>query len=452
MQRKINMKINRRNTVRIISFLSAIVIVLGIWAGVSSFNLAVAEKELTRSNERALTQLGTYLDDISLNLQKCMYSQSEDMLSDVSTKLWRSSASAKESLSEITDGNTEISGIYKFLSQVGEYTLSLNESLAGGGTATKEQTENLSSLLKYSKELSNEVNDLIAQEENGLLDFEVIKSTLQDDAKSSVYLGDELNDANQALQDYPTLIYDGPFSDHINNKRPALIENLEAVTQERAHKKAAEFIGAKESQLQFLSKTESNLSTFNFYNGDYTVSVTQKGGIVCYMLTSIFASEIKLSTEEAIGKAKQFLNDKGYTKIKESYYSTNDGICTVNFAYYENGITYYTDLIKVSVALDDGSITAFDATGYITNHTQRNIPGAVSYSEAEAQKLLKKELKVISSKKAFIPTEWETEIFVYEYRCKAPDGNEILIYIDPVTGQEKNILILLYSDGGVLTK
>ncbi len=452
MQRKINMKMNRRNTVRIISFLSAIVLVLGIWAGVSSFNLAVAERELTRSNERALTQLGTYLDDISLNLQKCMYSQSEDMLSDVSTKLWRSSASAKESLSEITDGNTEISGIYKFLSQVGEYTLSLNESLAGGGSATKEQTENLNSLLKYSKELSNEVNDLIAQEENGLLDFEMIKSTLQDDAKASVYLGDELNDANQALQDYPTLIYDGPFSDHINNKKAVLIENLEAVTQEQAHKKAAEFIGAKESQLQFLSKTESNLSTFNFYNGDYTVSVTQKGGIVCYMLTSIFASEIKLSTEKAIEKATQFLNDKGYTKIKESYYSTNDGICTINFAYYENGITYYTDLIKVSIALDDGSVTAFDATGYITNHTERNIPENISYTQAQAQKLLKNELKVISSKKAFIPTEWETEIFVYEYHCKASDGNEILVYIDPVTGQEKDILILLYSDGGVLTK
>ena len=55
-------------------------------------------------------------------------------------------------------------------------------------------------------------------------------------------------------------------------------------------------------------------------------------------------------------------------------------------------------------------------------------------------------------KKTFIPTEWETEIFVYEYHCKAPDGNEILVYIDPVTGQEKDILILLYSDGGVLTK
>lgn len=446
------MKFNKRNTVRVISFLSAIVLVLGIWAGVSSFNLAVAERELKRSNERALTQLGTYLDDISLNLQKCMYSQSEDMLSQVSTKLWRSSASAKESLSEITDGNTEISKIYKFLSQVGEYTLSLNEQLAGVKEQTKEHTENLNALLKYSKELSEEVNSLISQEENGLLDFDEIKSTLQDDARASIYLGDELNDANQALEDYPTLIYDGPFSDHINNKKSSLIENLERVTQDTALKKAAEFIGVKESQLEFLSKTENNLSTYNFYNGDYTVSVTQKGGIVCYMLTSSFASEIKLSTEKAIEKATKFLNDKGYSKIKESYYSTNDGICTINFAYYENGITYYTDLIKVSVALDDGTITAFEATGYITNHTQRDIPQDTKYTIADAQKLLKKELKVISRKKAFIPTEWETEIFVYEYHCEAPDGNEVLIYVDPETGQEKNILILLYSDGGVLTK
>lgn len=446
------MKTNRRKAVRIISYLSAVVLVLGIWAGVSSFNLAVAERELKRSNERALTQLGTYLDDISLNLQKCMYSQSEDMLSDVSTKLWRSSASAKESLSEITDGNTEVSGVYKFLSQVGEYTLSLNEQLVKGNTLTKEQTDNLNALLNYSKELSDEVNYLIDQEENGLLDFDEIKSTLQRDGEASLYLGDELNDANQSLQDYPTLIYDGPFSDHINNKESQLVKKLEEVSEEQAKKKAAEFIDADENELQLLSKTQNNLSAYNFYNGDYTVSVTMQGGIVCYMLTSSFASEIKLTQEQAIEKATEFLKGKGYTSIKESYYSTSDGICTINFAYYENGITYYTDLIKVSVALDDGSVTAFDATGYLMNHTEREVPQNIKYSLQSAQKLLKKNLKVISGKRAFIPTEWETEIYVYEYHCKAPDGNEILVYIDPETGEEKDILILLYSDGGVLTK
>ncbi len=443
---------SRRKTVRKISFLTAIIVALGIWAGVSTFNLVMAKKELRRSNERALTQLGTYLDDINLNLQKCMYSQSEDMLSEMSSKLWRSSASAKENLSEITDGNTEISGVYKFLSQVGEYTLSLNERLAQNKDLTKEETENLTALLGYSKKLSEDINYLISQEENGLLDFDEIKSTLQSEGESSMYIGDGLNDANQSLNDYPTLIYDGPFSDHMNNKKSVLTEHLEVVSQAQAQEKAADFIDSDVQHIQFHSKTENNLSTYNFYNGDYTVSVTQKGGIVCYMLTSTYATEIKLSPEDAVKKATQFLESKGYTKIKESYYSTTDGICTINFAYFEDGITYYTDLIKVSVSLDNGRITAFDATGYLMNHTEREIPEKVKFTLEKGKEVLKEDLKVISYKKAYIPTEWETEEYAYEYHCKAKDGNEILVYIDPVTGKEIDILILLYSDGGMLTK
>ncbi len=437
---------------RIISFFSAVVLVLGVLAGIKSYNLAVDDKEIKRSNERALSQIGSYHDDISLNLQKCMYSQSEGMLSDVSSKLWRSSASAKENLSEITDGNTEVSGVYKFLSQVGEYTLSLNERLASGEVLSDEETTNLNALLDYSKQLSDGVNYLITQEENGLLDFNEIKSTLQNDGRTAVYLGDELNDANQSLNDYPTLIYDGPFSDHINNKKSVLTEGLDTVSQEEALKKAAEFIGTEEENLKLLSKTENNLSTYNFYNGDYTVSVTQKGGIVCSMLTNMYATEIKLTQKQAINKATEFLNSKGYTKVKESYYSTTDGICTVNFAFYENGITYYTDLIKVSVALDDGAVTGFDATGYLMNHKERKKAENIKLSLEDGEKLLKNNLKVISSKKAFIPTEWETEVYAYEYHCSAADGNEVLVYIDPKTGEEINILILLYADGGVFTK
>ena len=41
---------------------------------------------------------------------------------------------------------------------------------------------------------------------------------------------------------------------------------------------------------------------------------------------------------------------------KESYYSVADHICTVNFAAQQNGVTCYPDLIKVSVAMDNGSI------------------------------------------------------------------------------------------------
>ncbi len=446
------MKNQKRKDIRKISFLIAVVLTLSIWAGVSTFKLVEAKKEIKRSNERALTQLGTYLDDISLNLQKCTYLRGGEMLTDISMKLWRSGASAKESLSEITDGNTQITDVYKFLSQVGEFTISLNEKMKDGKELSKKDSDNLSKLLGYSRDISKKVNELIVQEEEGLLSFDIIKSTIQNEGESLAFLSDELNDANQSLEGYPTLIYDGPFSDHIQNKKSALLENAEIISEEQAREKAAEFVGLKPRDLKFLSKTESNVGTYNFYNGDYTVSITKKGGICSSMLTSSYAQEVKISSENAIKKAAEFLYNKGYTKIKESYYSTSDGICTVNFAYYEDGITYYPDLIKVSVALDDGAITAFEATGYLMNHTSRKLPDKIKYNIKDAEQLLKDNLKVVNSKKVFIPTEWETEVYAYEYHCKAPDGEEILIYIDPVTGEEINILILLYSDGGVLTK
>lgn len=445
---------NKRKTVRVICFLSALVIVLSVWGGVNAFNLAIAKREIRSANERALSQLGVYLDDINLNLQKAMYSDSEEMLSYVSSEIRRSSASAKESLSELTDSNTEISNVYKFLSQVGEYTKRINEKISKDEPITKRERENLEKLISYSDALNKKVGELIKNHEDGLLDFEKVKSTLQeeDNKEGRMQLGYQLNDANQSLHEYPTLIYDGPFSDHINNKKPTLIEKKKKVSQAMAQKKAADFLGLKENQIDLLSKTNGNMSTYNFYNGDYSISVTQKGGIVSSFLSSRYASEIKLTPKQAIAKARKFLNEKGYIHTKDSYYSTTDGICTINFSYYKDGVTYYTDLIKVSVAMDDGEITAFDATGYIMNHKKRSVPDKVKYTISQGKEKVKKDLTIKSAKKVFIPTEWETEKFAYEYHCKARDGKEVLIYIDPISGKETDILILLYSDGGVLTR
>lgn len=446
------MKMSKRNSVRIVSFTLALIVALAVWGTVSTVKLNKANMSIRQSNERALTQLGTYLDDITLNLQKSRYVGGENMLSEISSDLWRSSVSAKESLSEITGSDMEVTGIYKFLSQVGEYTLSVNEKIASGIKISDDETENLNKLLQYSRSLSNTVNYLIEQEELGLLDFEEIESTLKQTESENIYIGTQLSDANQSLSDYPTLIYDGPFSDHITDKKSAILEKMKAISEEDALLRAAEFTGEKADELSLLNYTEGNLPAYTFYSNTYTVSVTKKGGYVNYMLTSDYAGEIVLTSEEAIKKATQFLNGKGYKNVKESYYSTTDGICTVNFAYYSDGITYYTDLIKVSVALDDGRITAFDATGYIMNHRDRVIPETVLYSPTEGKKRIRDTLTVISYKQAFIPTEWETEEYVYEYHCIDKDKQEVLVYIDPVTGEEKDVLLLLYEDGGMLTK
>lgn len=453
LKKVIKMKKSRRKTVRTISFLTAVIVFLAVLSTVSTVKYMKSERLLKASRERALTELGTHLDTISVNLDKCLYASTSPMIANVSTEVWRASTAAKTNLSEITDGEAELSAIYKFLSQVGEYTMTLNEKSAAGEKISETETENLQKLSEYAEQLSGEINYLISEEQNGGLDFEYVKSTLaEDDTKKTLYLGQELDDAKQTMADYPTLIYDGPFSDNIDTKKSKLIENLPEISKEEAQKKAADFLDIDETRLYFLSECQGNLSCYSFYNADVTVSITKKGGIVSYMLYSRFADESTLTTEEAIEKAKLFLNQRGYKNVKESYYAAIDGILTINFAYYENGVTYYTDLIKVSVALDNGEITAFDSTGYLMNHTRRTDETVYKYTLENAEKLLNQSLKIKSSKKVYIPTDFGTEIFAYEYHCVAPDEQEILVYIDPETGNEVEILVLLYMDDGVLTK
>lgn len=447
------MEKNRRKAIRRASFFIAVIVVLGTLSIVSTVKYVKSERILKATRERALTELGTQLDTISLNLDKCLYASTAPMIASISTDVWRASTAAKTNLSEITDGEAELSAIYKFLSQVGEYTMTLNEKSASGQKITADETKKLKQLSDYAEKLSEEVNFLINEEQNGGLEFEYVKSTLaKNEEESKLYLGQELDDAKQTMTNYPTLIYDGPFSDNIDTKKSKLIENLPEISKQEAQKKAANFLGVDETELYFLSECLGNLECYSFYNAQLTVSVTKKGGIVTYLLRSRFADESTLTYEQAIESAKLFLNNHGYKNVKESYYAVTDGIMTINFAFYENGITYYTDLIKVSVALDNGEITGFDSTGYLMNHTKRELAKKYKYTEESAGALLNSSLKIKSSKKVFIPTDFGTEIFAYEYHCVAPENREILVYIDPQTGVEAEILVLLYSDNGVLTK
>ena len=53
---------------------------------------------------------------------------------------------------------------------------------------------------------------------------------------------------------------------------------------------------------------------------------------------------------------------------------------------------------------------------------------------------------------SFIPMEDGNEIFTYEFLCSDKNGTDVLVYIDAISGTEADIKILLYSDGGILTR
>ena len=444
-------QVSRRGKIRVRLYASVLILVLFSAFVINAQKASELSRQLNADAERSLSTLEACMSSINTNLTKGLYANTTPMLSSMAISLTRDAASAKNSLSALPLSDTQLDNMLKFLSQVGAFVSTLDRKLSLGEPITSEERNQLKQLIDISQKLLSELDTITQGVEDGSVSFKQAGSTLQKSADQSVQIDSAFGDAEQTITDYPTLIYDGPFSDHILNQSPKTLEGKSDISKEKALEIASDFIGIDKSTLRFDSETNGVIETYNFFVDSINISVCKKGGAVLYLLGSSSAGESVISPEQAVENAKNFLSTKGYENMKESYYSTQDGICTVNFAYENEGVICYPDLIKLSVSLETGNIISFDARGYIMNHTDRP-PVQSKISADEAKMSVSDYLTVMSSRLAVIPTDYKTEKTAYEFHCKTPDEQEVLVYIDVLTAKEDDILLLLYSDGGILTK
>lgn len=446
-----NKKFSFRGKVRLISYITAIIITLAIFATVQSVKAVRYRREAQLTKQMALISLDEYLDNISTGLEKTIYVNSPTMLSQLSTELWRESSGAKNSLLMLPTSDNVIDGTYKFLSQVGEFVMALGRKSATGEEITEDERQQLKTLYEYSGNLRDQISRMCYDMQNGDFYFDKYETTLLDQKTDVSTLSKSFDDVEQSFSDFPSLIYDGPFSDHIENQSPKFLEGLKEITKNEANEIAVKVCEHEKDSLKFAYEEAGSLPCYVFQSDNCTVAITKNGGKPLYMINSKFAGEVQIQYDAAVSAAKKYLAQIGYDNLKESYYFTEDGICTVNFAAYENSIVIYPDLIKVSVSLENGQVTSFDATGYISNHQIRNY-NTNSLSESEAVSKINSHLNIIDVQKCIIPTQWKSEKLCYEVHCATDNNQELLIYVDAKTGEEDDILILMYSDGGVLTK
>lgn len=444
---------SRRGRIRLASYLSALFVVLVATAAIGAAQTRHYKLAFEESQQRALLELGEYMDHIESDLSKVVYTNTPPMLAKLSSSLWREATGAKSSLSQLPTSDLQMDNTYRFLSQIGDYAMSLNRKVASGGTISESERESLVKLLELSRSLCGQLATVSMHLDNGTLNMEQARDALSQGGEGiqALSLSQSFSDAEQALADYPTLIYDGPFSDHINQRSPAMLEGKENITREEAARIASQFSGIAADSLQEDSDEDGNMASYGFFHDTMSISITKAGGYLCYMLNSRFADEATLEAKDAISRASAFLKRMGYENMKDSYYALNDGICIVNFAQMEGGAVCYPDLIKVGVALDNGEIVSVDARGYLMNHKERTAP-APKVTKEQAQQRLSPKLTVLSSRLAFIPTDAGGEIYCYEFHCKGQQEDELLVYIDASTGNEADILQLLYADGGMLTR
>lgn len=399
-------------------------------------------------NEKAISSLCESLDSITVTLRKGVYSGDGQALEKTGTELCREAAVAKESLSLLSPEGEFADELYKFLSQVGNYTVALS---SGKKQMKKEDAEKLGKLCDYSRALSQGLNEICLDYYNGDVTFDgaAEKIGVSDDGPSDFY--SRVNDAAQTLGDYPTLTYDGPFADNLAAKKSDFLERKKEITDKEAAEKAAAVLGVQTSALKREADIDADLELYCFSKGKTDVTVTKKGGYICTVLCDDFALEETISAAEAVSRGEEYLEKLGYDDMQSSYYSIYDGICTINYVWEKDDVICYSDLIKVSVSLDTGKLAGLDAKPFLLSHRERDFSEA-AVSEKEARTKLSPVLAVIDHEMAVIPLDTGKEALCHEFHCKDAKNQELLVYIDALTGQQRDMLLLLYSDDGILTK
>lgn len=444
----------RRTKIRWISFGTALLTALLCWAIGATVTVNRQKRTLEAAQEQALTQMCECLDQIETDLTKATYAVSPGMFTRLSEDLNTNTVGAKTSLSALNAGNSAQLNLYKFLSQVNAFTASLQRKTAEGGSLTSAERTTLKKLRSYAQSLSSQFSYMTELMNSGYFSFEELHNELKNtDAKSEnmvSYLS-AISDAEDSMTDFPTLIYDGPFSDNMMNKTSVMLEHAEEITLSAARDAAARALGVESRFVFSDSSSEGKLAAYNFHYDQKRVAVTKNGGYILYLLSDGTAGEERFSGADAVHKAANYLNSLGYENMVSTYYSTADGITTVNFAYRQGDYICYPDLIKVSISLSGGGIVAMDAGDYLMNHISRSIP-TPKITETEAAETVSDSLSVLRTKKAVIPTETGIEKYTFELLCEDDTGQHVLIYVDTETGSEDDILILLYADGGTLTK
>ena len=455
----------KKATILAFSYLGTAALAFAILAGVNYERARRYERAVNNTYQHAFDELVTAVEEVDTALQKSVYVMSPGLAGSLCTEIFGKAMTAQMSLGALPFSSQELEQTSGFISRVGDYANALSRSAAAGNGVTEEQLNNLQSLSDAASILALNLRGMQSDLQDGRLTLtELRRSQMTLDAAEdgasgetgAAYAGESIRRIEQEFPEVPSLIYDGPFSEHLTGAAPKTLEGLEEVSEGKARNIAAEFLGVSRAKVHFEGEQNGEEIPCRLYAADGSggatawVAVTKRGGKILSMLSSRPVGTAVVDPEEAVETAKRFLEGAGYTDMAETYHMTQGGILTANFAYRQGETICYSDLVKVSVALDTGEVCGFEARGYLTAHCWRELPEpAVDYDTALT--MVPAQLEVLAAQRALVPSDGQYETLCYEFKCAAADGRHCLIYVNAQTGAQEKILILLEDESGALT-
>lgn len=477
-----------------VTILTAIVVILSILLVSSNSALSASNISLENLYQRSFYELVNNVNNMEAEVSKLMVTNDSTSQQKSLAKIKQQTSEAESSLSLLPINSNTLEKTTRFMNQLNGYCTSL--ITYKDGTLSESDYDTLSKAYQSVDTIKKELNSIMDKIMQGYKITDNLDNG-GDNADFTLSFGQLSNDTVE----YPSLIYDGPFSDSTINKKIKGLSNKH-VTENDAENLITKIFENKITNLNYLGDTKGAFETFDFGvntedGKNYFVQITKQGGFLLTMSANVnnvnlennesneiikdndnsssnnassdtdtvniaekgalensekvkveSVNNVNEQTKSAIGVAESFATKLGIEDMKCVWSAASQEVSYINLAPVIDDITMYPDLIKVKIDLSDYSVVGWEASSYAYNHTTRDdlIP---QLSESEAKGLVSKNLKVNAERLCVIPLEYSGEALAYEFSGTYNDSI-FYVYIDAENGSQIRVLKVVQTDEGEL--
>lgn len=393
--------------------------------------------------QRSFHELAYDIDLLHDKIGTTLAMNSRDSISPGLADVWRITSEAHNEVGHLPLTLLPFNKTEEFLSKIGDFSYKTAVRDLEKEPLTEKEYKTLQSLYKQSAEIQDElrnVQHMVLQNNLRWMDVELALANGQEPSDNTII--DGFKTVEKKVEGYSETGFAQMTETETKVNDYSHLKGKE-LTKKQALKKAEEFITIKNKKDVLITESGEG-SDYGFYsitvrngNNQANLDITKKGGHPLYLIQSRDIKKQKLSLNDGMNKAAQFLKEHGFQNMTVFESAQYDHTGVFLFVAEEDGVKIYPDSIRIKVALDDGTILAFSAEDYLSFHRKRDIPEP-KMSLEEARGKINTNLKVMEDNLAIIINDVDEEVLCYEF-IGTINNDTYRIYINAENGAEEKI-------------
>ena len=403
----------------------AALVTLSLLCAIGYAHLTQLRRTAAYASRASFEAMVRSVDAMGTALQKSLYATDGGLCGSLCGEISASASAAEASLSALPFDTQELEQVSGFVNRAGDYAYSISPQ-AGEEGFTPEQQQQLADFAAQAGDFAALLRDLQTEVNNGLLTLDSREQRLQNVGREEEKL------LSAALLDY-RLGYDGEELNYDGKYTAKEQQPTGDLSPEQANELAARAAGVEPRELKEEYDYTGPDGRRCYSAGEVMLCVSSRG--LESLAQTRLVSESSISLEQARQAAVKFLEQLELEELALVSYNDSGTVASFNFAQTQDEALRLDSGVKVSVALDDGSIYAYNAVNYSTQSAQ------VSWNvgEEEARTRLPENVSCEGSRKVILRSAGERDLPCYAFNCVDSQGQGLTIYVNADTGKQCRI-------------